>query len=487
MNVKPIAALLLNALLAAAVVITIGRTLPPTETPLLQRASAADYASILLPDVPHVRQRPDFCGEACVEMWLRKLGYKIDQDDVFNVSGLDPERGRGCYTAEMVRALTNLGFKPGDVWYRYDTAKAAEQLETQWQLLHADLLKGIPSIVCMHYDDTPRTTEHFRLVLGYDAVKDDVIMHDPALENGSYRRMQRAKFFKLWPLGAGENRQVAIRLRLEGAKISPPPRASGFTDADYCQHIMTLREKRLPEGFSLVLQKPFVVVGDDPEKEVKRRAGDTVKWAVDQLKATYFEKEPEHILDVWLFKDEDSYKANTKKVFDDEPTTPYGYYSSAHRALIMNISTGGGTLVHEIVHPFMATNFPKCPSWFNEGLASLYEQSGSENGKIHGYTNWRLNGLQTAIKAKRVPSFETLCGTSTNEFYNQDRGTNYSQSRYLCYYLQEHDLLVKYYQQFRKNSEDDPTGYKTLQEVLGEKDMAEFKTKWEAWVLKLKR
>jgi len=28
-------------------------------------------------------------------------------------------------------------------------------------------------------------------------------------------------------------------------------------------------------------------------------------------------------------------------------------------------------LVHEIVHPFMRANFPECPAWFNEGLASL--------------------------------------------------------------------------------------------------------------------
>ena len=48
----------------------------------------------------------------------------------------------------------------------------------------------------------------------------------------------------------------------------------------------------------------------------------------------------------------------------------------------MNISTGGGTLVHEIVHPFIQSNFPNCPSWFNEGLGSLYEQCRERNGKI---------------------------------------------------------------------------------------------------------
>jgi hypothetical protein len=235
-----------------------------------------------------------------------------------------------------------------------------------------------------------------------------------------------------------------------------------------------------------VVQQPFVVVGDESAETVRSRASGTVKWAVDRLKRDYFEKNPDEIIDIWLFKDKSSYEANAEKLFGRRPHTPYGYYSSQHRALVMNISTGGGTLVHEIVHPFMASNFPACPSWFNEGLASLYEQSQDNGGRIWGSTNWRLRGLQTAIASDRVPSFETLCGTTTRQFYDDDPGTNYAQARYLCYYLQEHGLLVKYYHEFRKHAAADPGGYQTLQSVLGERDMEAFKRKWEAYVAKLR-
>src|SRR5205807_8615054 len=136
-----------------------------------------------------------------------------------------------------------------------------------------------------------------------------------------------------------------------------------------------------------------------------------------QIKKSYFQRDPDQILDIWLFKSKASYDKYTKEIFDDKPTTPYGYFSYVHRSLIMNIATGGGTLVHEIVHPFMAANFPTCPSWFNEGLASLYEQAGERNGRIIGNTNWRLRGLQSAIRKGDVPPFETLCGTTTREFY----------------------------------------------------------------------
>jgi len=55
--------------------------------------------------------------------------------------------------------------------------------------------------------------------------------------------------------------------------------------------------------------------------------------------------------------------------------------------------------------------------------------------------------------------------------------------------FQHKKLLQKYFEEFRKNVEDDPSGYETLKKVLGirtEKDMQKFQTRWEKWVLSLK-
>jgi len=267
------------------------------------------------------------------------------------------------------------------------------------------------------------------------------------------------------------------------------PAGRTFTAADYERHLAALKKKVPAKGFTIVVQPPFVVIGDESPQEVKRRAVGTVKWTVDKLKDAYFANDPDDILDIWLFKDDASYLKHCKSIFGTTPDTPFGYYSHAEKALVMNISTGGGTLVHEIVHPFVAANFPGCPAWFNEGLGSLYEQCGEKNGQIHGYTNWRLvgeKGLQEAIRKKRVPSFKTLCSTTHDEFYKKDRGTNYSQARYLCYYLQQAGLLRKFYHAFHKNRKDDPTGYNTLKAILGRDDMDAFQKEWETWVLKLK-
>lgn len=489
--------------------------------------------SVRIGAVPHVQQKPDFCGEACAAMYLAKLGQAIDQDEVFNRAGLDPEAARGCHTPELATALTAIGFRIGPVWYRVP-ADGVEAMEQAFRGLHADLAAGVPSILCMRYDSDPEAPEHFRLVLGYDAATDEILYHEPAVAGGAYRRMSGDELLKLWPLKYDSDRWTLIRLRLEPGTMRQAPAPAGFTDADYAQQAIRLK-RMAPEDFSLVVQRPFVVLGDDSIDDLRRHAQGTIRWAVEHLKAAYFSRDPDHILAIWLFKDRASYDKHTESIFGSPPHTPFGYYSHADKALIMNIGTGTGTLVHEIVHPFMASNFPACPAWFNEGLASLYEQCGTYRGRIWGYTNWRLAGLQEAIQPPEepeeaeqaedpelvasseavgdggrdrppaaaagetspadkplppeLPTFKTLCHTSSYEFYSRDPGTNYAQARYLCYYLQQRGLLGEFYRRFRAGAGRDPSGYETLKAVLGVEDeaaMREFEQSWKDWVMTLR-
>lgn len=268
-----------------------------------------------------------------------------------------------------------------------------------------------------------------------------------------------------------------------------PTTALAHSDADYAAHVARIK-KDLP-GFTVIIQKPFVVAGDGTEASVRNAATGTVKWTVDHLKKDYFDKDPADLIDIYLFKDKDSYDKHTKDHFRDTPTTPFGYYSPTHKALIMNISTGGGTLVHEIVHPYMAANFPACPTWFNEGLASLYEQSMEKDGHIWGLPNWRLAGLKDALSGKGdpAPAFKDLCAMDAATFYGASKGPAYATARYLCLYLQEKGVLRQFYKDFVSNQKVDPTGYDTLQKTLaglGEKDAETFRKKWEVWVMGLK-
>jgi hypothetical protein len=270
------------------------------------------------------------------------------------------------------------------------------------------------------------------------------------------------------------------------ASTEPISKPEAFPD-NFAAHVEQLKKKVPSSDFSIIIQPPFVVIGDESPEVLKEHSERTVKWAVDKLKQDYFTKDPKEILDIWLFKDSASYERNAFALFGSKPTTPYGYYSSTHKALVMNISTGGGTLVHEIVHPFVEANFPGAPPWLNEGLGSLYEQCGEVGGHIHGYTNWRLPGLQNAIKAGTLTSFKQLLAMDNSVFYDDDRGANYAQARYLCYYLQQRGLLVKFYREFHAHRTDDPSGYKTLKRILKTRDMKAFQQKWEKYVLGLKQ
>lgn len=229
---------------------------------------------------------------------------------------------------------------------------------------------------------------------------------------------------------------------------------------------------------------PFVVFADGGDTALERGA-QTVRWAVDMLEADFFSTRPTKILPVFLFKSASSYYRGVEKLTGEEPGTPYGFYSRTHAGLFMNIATGGGTLVHEIVHPFVEADFPAAPAWLNEGLGSLFEQSAERDGHIVGLTNWRLAGLQKAIKSGRVPTFKTLTHLGDNEFYGDDSGVNYAAARYLLYYLQEKGVLRDFYRAFRSAAADDPSGYATLVAtlaVVGEDDMSAFEDSWRKYV-----
>ncbi|MEK6249084.1 MAG: C39 family peptidase, partial [Planctomycetales bacterium] len=215
--------------------------------PISSHLAAKDDSSldrILIEGVPHIRQRPDFCGEACAAMALQKLGFRYDQDDVFDHSGLAPSDARGCYTSELRSALAKIGFDTGQSWYSIKVDQAAKELQKQWQAIVTDLQAGIPTIICTRYDEQPDTTEHFRLILGYDSKTDEVIYHEPAKRKGAYLKMPRTTMLSLWPLKYRDDTWTVVRLPLTPQDIQPrDARSSQFTKADYTQHMMRLKKK----------------------------------------------------------------------------------------------------------------------------------------------------------------------------------------------------------------------------------------------------
>ncbi|MBN2528378.1 MAG: C39 family peptidase [Deltaproteobacteria bacterium] len=437
------------------------------------------YSSILIPNVPHIQQKNDFCAEACATMVLQKLGENVDQDYIFDRAGVPATEARGLYASELAFALEQIGFDVGAIWTPHSDEA---DLDKAFSRLHGDLLSMIPSIVLMHTSKT-NPDEHFRLVLGYDAVGDNVIYHEPADANGAYQTMPRTTFLELWSI-QDEYQWGTIRIRMAPEELEYGDVSGTLTEADYAQHLMALND-RVPSELLIQVEKPFVLVSDCPAEEVMDYSGRIVNQVVALLKKDFFLNDPEQIIDIWLLRDSESYRFHSIQQFGIDPQTPYGFYSPAHHSLVLDISTGGGTLVHEMVHPFIAANFRECPVWFNEGLASLYERPSQVNGHLVGMPNWRLNGLQNAILRGDTIALDRLLTISESTFYDDPSGIPYAQAKYIAYYLQQHGVLVDYYHAFYENRDSDPFGLETLVSLLNVNDLQMFQKEWESWILTL--
>jgi hypothetical protein len=248
-------------------------------------------------------------------------------------------------------------------------------------------------------------------------------------------------------------------------------------------HVRRLRH-RLGAELTVVDARPFAVIGNAAPQRVREVARDVVATTVRLLKQDFFDRDAA-TTNVWILRDARTYRATARRLFHQDPSTPYGFYRPDRRTMVMNLDTGLGTLVHELVHPFMERNLPGCPPWFNEGFASLFERSDVRDEHLVGLINWRLPGLKQEIAWGTLPSFAELMQLPDERFYRNARGDNYAQARYLLYYLQERGLLRIYLWELRKNLARDPTGLATLQRVLGEPDLAQWETTWRAWVMAL--
>jgi hypothetical protein len=235
------------------------------------------------------------------------------------------------------------------------------------------------------------------------------------------------------------------------------------------------------ERFNYLVAPPYVIAGNGPPEKLRRYRDGTILAATRCLQKQFFKTPPAEPVLILLFESEGPYKRLAKKWFADNDVPYYGYFRHDN-VMVMNVGTGTGTLVHELTHALIKPDFPTVPGWFNEGLASLYEQcSIAFDDTIKGHENWRLPGLQKALKAGKLRPLAELI--ADRKFYRPDLvGVNYAQARYLMFYLQEKKLLQPYYAGFRDTAKDDPTGLEALKAVIAPQSLEAFEKDWRDWV-----
>lgn len=266
------------------------------------------------------------------------------------------------------------------------------------------------------------------------------------------------------------------------------PRAAGNEGLrQACRRTAQRLSQRVGAGIAVIQHAPFVIGGDLSEDRLQVCHTNTIAPAVRAMQQRYFRSRPHEPITVLLFRGEASYNRYARKLFNDEAISVYGYYKPSVRTLIMNISTGNGTLLHELTHALMDFEMRDVPIWINEGLASLHEQCRFRTDQrgpwIEGLANWRLEGLQTVIRQGRLRSLADLI--EDEDFRGPLVGTNYAQARYFCMYLQKRGALESFFQDFRAHRKQDPSGRAAAVRALGGRSWAEIDRDFRRFALAL--
>ena len=238
-------------------------------------------------------------------------------------------------------------------------------------------------------------------------------------------------------------------------------------------------------GFIIQREGIFTLIGSIPAEEMQEIREQTIRACSEALFHDFFDKRPTHTIKIYLFKNDADYRAYAKKLFNETPTSKYGYYMHQDNRMVMNIATGTGTLVHEMVHALIAVDFPDVPTWLNEGLGSLFEQCYLRGNSIYGLINWRYPAVKKAISVGTLVHLKDLIATSDDEFRDENEALHYAEARYFCMYLQQQGLLRTFYRKFRDGYKESPTGEKFLVETLG-KDLDNAENDWRGWIRGLK-
>ena len=153
----------------------------------------------------------------------------------------------------------------------------------------------------------------------------------------------------------------------------------------------------------------------------------------------------------------------------------------------MNLSTGTGTLVHELTHALVDFDFPAVPAWFNEGLASLHEQCRFRSDRrgpwIEGLVNWRLPALKRTAASGHLRSLETLLADPD---FRGPPGRDQLRAGPLFLHVHARaGRAGKVLPHFRRDQTADPRGLKTVAKIFPDRSWQELDDDFQRWLLTL--
>lgn len=154
-------------------------------------------------------------------------------------------------------------------------------------------------------------------------------------------------------------------------------------------------------------------------------------------------------VDLCLLPTERAYRAFADALYGEREHPGYGFYMPADRLVVINWARSANNIRHELLHPLLGDDFPRLPSWLNEGFASLYTTSRFHRGAPRFRDNYRLRQVRRALRDGTLPTWRQLARSGRAEIYGRAQGTYYATARYLLFYLAQRRKLVSFYRELR--------------------------------------
>jgi hypothetical protein len=135
------------------------------------------------------------------------------------------------------------------------------------------------------------------------------------------------------------------------------------------------------------------------------------------------------------------------------PNQALGYSVLTDLSMVIRTTGGVGSALHENSHLMLKLNYPDAAPWFDEGLASLYEQSRFEGDQLVGIPNWRGQVLtEFGYPSGASITLGQLMSMSYAQFHEKSelqQTLHYALARYFVLYVQDQGKLPALYHALR--------------------------------------
>lgn len=278
----------------------------------------------------------------------------------------------------------------------------------------------------------------------------------------------------------GDNRSMARKLLIVGllavgglvAAAQRPGQMAVQGDssalAEPCQETAEWLGRQLGPGGAVVVRPPFVLGGDLPGMELERWHREVIGPASQAMGERYFKSSPDRPIVAILMSSEASYCGVARRVFGDSDVSTHGYYKPHLRALVVNVSRGSASVLHELTHALASFDFPAAPAWISEGLAALHEDCDIVQNPpgLQPRAGGRLEVLREALDANRLGPLSELLARPN--LHGPDEALLYAHARLFCLWLERRGLLCDVWAGVREAQSDDPSGHATVARLTGD-------------------